>query len=264
MDTPRPEVDSQILDEISGLMEHGRPDELTLRRLDRRAEQLMRTDRPDLGWVARAAVAAFAWDVGAVEDISRRARQAFGRNAVQIANLSVSHKHVNLMDQAVEYAREATEIAPGDATIMDHLLQGLALSGRWSEALAISREFIQRVGPTHAGPVATEIEAAFPMRLDWLAQAGVSEEQLQFELREAWAAMREAQVRSAGEQSWFEEDWEGGSGTFCVRIQFPGDIDLEMRLGSLLGPRLAQLPHWDPTRLSVDFAYHREDADATA
>jgi hypothetical protein len=262
MDTPRPQVDVGLLNEIGNLMRNGRPEELVLRRYARRAEQLLGTEHPEVGWSAKAAVAALAWDSDGLINLAQRARQAIGADPTQIANLSVSFKHVNLMDHALECAREAAALAPGARFAAEQLIGSLLLTGHWSEALVTARELHRRLGD-NAGRTPGEVEEIVPPRLEWLAQIGIDEEQVQRELREAWGVMREAEVRYADEEADLAEDYEGGSSTLCLRLKFNGDVDLEMKLGSMLAPRLARLPGWDPTRLSVDFAYLREDADAT-
>lgn len=264
--SPSPQVNTPFLNELVRLMSNGPPAELVLRRYERQAEQLFHTDRPEWGWVAHAAVAALAWDASTALEMCSKGAQAVGSNPEVLANFAVSLKHLNEFEAALQYARQATEASPVNGFALRHHVGALLQLGRWSDALAMAERYVGRVGNEQAQNI-PEIVDMFRSWMSCLGDGGVSERQVQLELAQCWAVLRENRIRCGQLLVSCDENPEGGAPTMVLRLTFVGEIEDEMRLGALLAQRLSRLESWDPTRLSVDFEYveqfEHEDADAT-
>jgi tetratricopeptide (TPR) repeat protein len=262
MPGPRPAVDTRFLEQIGIAIASGEaPQPLAVKRFERQIEQLRHTDRPELVWVGRLSLAALTWDSARAFEVARAARAAAGANGQLLANIALAFEQMNEMDAALEYAQLAVNASPTYRFAVANRIHVLLALGRWSEAIRATDEYVALVGSSQVDP--TLVDDTRP-RLAGIAAAGVTESQVQQELALCWAVLRERQVRHRRMTSYNEQDPESGSELFVVRIEILGDIEREMELEEQLAPRLAALPGWDPTRLSVGYTYAvQEYADAS-
>jgi tetratricopeptide (TPR) repeat protein len=263
MSNPTPAVDTQFFRELESLIGNGRPAAEEVVVFQRKAEALFNTPSPEYGWVGRALVASYAWDFEALKDLGRRASLAVGGEPVILANLAVALMQVHEHEESLQYSRLAFQRAPSHPFCVRQFAGGLMRLGRYAEALRTLNAHLALAGPAPDESLVHDAKLCAE-RIAICKEVGVGEPLLRSQFDEAYAVLRNALVRSNHDGMRTIEDPDTGARSACLRIFFHGDVEDELRLGSALATRLAALPGWDPTHLSVDFAYSREDADALA
>jgi hypothetical protein len=255
----RPQLDTSALDEIFQALNRGEVvPPFTVKRLERRVEQLRGAGALKEYWTARVGLAALTWQVDEAIALAEKAHLVLGDQPKVLTNLAAMLSGVSALPQAMFYSRLAHDVAPAYHIGMWGLFANLEQLGRLTEAVQAAQDFVARVGPDQAGDIPERIAQA-RKRVEGLQAAGVPEEVLQSELIYARQVAQEQQVRVIAMTTHNDMDHDSDAERFIVRLIFRGDIEREIELESELAPRLATVPGWNPTKLAVGFAYLEDE-----
>jgi tetratricopeptide (TPR) repeat protein len=261
----KPQVKVECLEELQRIIDRNeRPTDFEVARFRKQANDAISTDRPWIGWVMRSALEAALWNPEAALDVVQRAEKAVGRNSDALGNLAISLKHLCLMDRALTLMQRAHAIDPLDPRTLGHLAGILYALGMMEDATALVREYLRLAGPSGDASAKTSLIELERVN-EGLKRANIPEARLREECSIALEVLRAAKTRWLILEIEFQTDPDSGEEALLARYTFHGDIEHEMRLGAMLAERLAETENWNPTKLSVDFAYvEREDAVVTA
>jgi hypothetical protein len=229
------------------------PTPFDIRRLEADAAKLENSDRSEASTV-RAAIAALRWDVSDARRWSEKACLSDGSATTRI-NASVTFRFLNQLEIASEYALQAYRLAPLDVEVAQHTVGMLSSAGRLREALECFTDYLAKVG----SGASWDLDVA--QLVSVLDASNISEAQLRSEVMAAMGILTDARIRYSNVQYEVATEPDGGY-AIAAKVQFVGDIDTEIRLESALAHKLADMPEWDPTRLSVEFEYLTEDDHA--
>ena len=229
------------------------PTAFDLRRLEADAQKLENADRAE-AFTVRAAIAALRWDVVDARFWSEKACLSDASSTTRM-NASVTFRYLNELDLATDYALEALRLAPLDVDAAQHAVGLLMVSGRLNEAM---QNFIEH--HRKAGSEAT-LDPAVHAVARLLEAAGIGEEQLRAEINAGMRVLSAAKIRHRCVQYEVSAEPDGGA-VAAVKIQFVGDLETEIRLESELAHKLADMPSWNPAKLSVEFEYETEEDHA--
>ena len=229
------------------------PTPFDLKRLEQDAKQLENAS-PSEAHTVRAGICALKWDANGAAFWSEKACLANG-GATTRSNASVTFRYLNDLSRAIQYAHQAVKTAPLDRGGVLHLAALLVSAGRVAEAVAVRNEYLHRVPdgpPLENGP--ERISGFFD-------ELGIREDQVHEEIAAAMLVLSEDRVRYDDVE--YESDYEpDGAGLLVVKVKFRGDLAAEMRLESRLAQKLADMPRWNPSKLSVEYEYVMEVSDA--
>jgi hypothetical protein len=259
----RPQVDVAHLDEVGMYMSRNEPVPADLiLKCRRNGEALLKTEDAAWGWTTVVACAAAAWDVDEAQRLARNAINAIGDHPVLLANLSVSFKHLCRVDLAVQYSSLAHKLVPHEAGFVLCYCDDLFMLGQFSRGLHVASSANRLTGSANDKESVQHLVGLFQRVVADLDFAAVSESQVQSEVALALQVMAETRNRYDGCHMSRDDDPEDGSCSLAFNVDFFGSLEDELRLGSLLAPRLSDLPKWDPCSLNTGFAYQLREQHA--
>lgn len=226
------------------LAQGGVPTIFDIRRLERDIAAL---EKADIGeaYIARSGLCAITWDVEQATAWVERACTVDGAYETSL-NAGITLRYLNRSDLAVDYALQAVQRAPLSLNAANFATVTLAGDGRLQQAVEVQRAFAKRVPDHHE--FSFDAEAFFAA----FQEAGVSEGQLQAEIRAAMRVLSAERVRHSSLTYGYSVEPDGGR-MLTVAVEFPGSIEDELRLEGMLAARLVDQPGWNPCKLSVEF-----------
>jgi hypothetical protein len=232
------------------------PNEFAVAGLRREVSKLMPIDAA-AGHTVLAGVAALLWDFDGVRNHCRQAL-AFDNSAPVMQNAAINLRNAALMSEAANTMLDAAKSDRLNLVAQREAVDFLYMVGRLDDAKSVMKDNLERGVPIG-------IEDGFnPSRaLEALEAVKVQEEQLIAELRAVYAVLAEMKIRPRGYGFAMEESPDGGLTLACT-ITINGDFRDEIRVETELADRLAELPSWNPSSLSMRIEGVEEHADNAA
>lgn len=231
------------------------PSEFELRRIEKAADNLAKVDAA-AAFTVKGAIAALRWDADSAETCCRKAC-ALERSPMVLNNSALTFKFLNRFDLAIEFAKSALALAPLDPLTATSTLGYLFATGHFAEVAALIRKHNYQEEQYPSLPFqALEFDR---LRVD----LGISTEQIDFEIDSVFSVLKKHKKRMQGSRVEAVNDPDGGQ-CIVIEIEFFGDLHQEIVLEAELAHALAASPDWNPSRLSVEFAYIALDVSQPA
>ena len=131
---------SELIDRLNAVVLEAEVDELVLRRIRHEAQQLMGADPVE----AHTVLGAIATLEGRADDVRKHFRVALqqsGHSASVSRNYSCSLLALGRPDEAFDIAKQASEQAPDDPAVLEHLISAALQAGRLLEARTFRKRF---------------------------------------------------------------------------------------------------------------------------
>ena len=180
---------AELIDRLNAVRGGTEVDDLVLRRIRQEAQQLMGADPVE----AHTVLGALASLEGRADEVQKHFRVALrqsGHSASVSRNYSSSLLALGRLDEAFEIARQASERAPDDLAILEHLISTALQAGRLLEARTFRKRF-GRLSPERSLPG----ESVEQMLDDAVDRGVFREESVQEVLRTAHETLAAAGVR---------------------------------------------------------------------
>ena len=131
---------AELIDRLNAVMLGAEVDDLVLRRIRHEAQRLMGAD-PVEAHTVLGAIATLEGRADEVRQHFRVALQHSGHSASVSRNYSCSLLALGLPDEALDIAKQASDRAPDDLALLEHLITAALEAGRLLEARTFRRRF---------------------------------------------------------------------------------------------------------------------------
>jgi len=236
--------EADLLHQLEALFQQDSPpNEFAVAGLRREASKLMPINAAG-GHTVLAGVAALLWDFDGVRNHCRQAL-AFDHSAPVMQNAAINLRHAALMPEAASMMLDAARLDRLNLEAQREAIDFLYMVGRLTDAAYVKDDNVGR-------GVSIGMDGDFDPRraLEVLAEVNVQEEQLIAELKAAYEVLAELKIRPRGYGFSMEESPDGGL-TLACGITINGNFEDEIRVETVLADRLAELPGWNPSSLSM-------------
>ena len=236
--------EADLLHQLEALFKHDAPpNEFAVAGLKREASRLMPIDAT-AGHTVLAGVAALLWDFDGVRNHCRQAL-AFDRSALVMQNAAINLRNAALMPEAADMMLDAAKRDRLNLKAQREAVDFLYMVGRLRDAMSVMNDNVGR-----GVPMGNNDEFNPRRALEALGAVNVQEEQLIAELAAVYGLLAEMKIRPRGYGFELEESPDGGLTLACA-ITINGDFRDEIRIETVLADRLAELPSWNPSSLSM-------------
>lgn len=226
------------------LISRDTPDEMTLRRLERDAENLMKVDAAD-AYIVLAGIAAVRWDLDRVLSYSRNAIKLDPRSLPTLVNAALNMHNANFMNEAAEQVVSALGYVHADGETWSRAVNYLVYAGQFHRAAEILRDGMNR-GLAFPDDTEEAIEYA-----DLVDRHQIDPEQLKFEFSVVASVLQANHKRVRAFAFSEYVDPEGGA-CLVATIGVDGTVADEIRLDAEIAPRFAESAGWNPNKLSIE------------
>lgn len=248
MATGQPQsIGEALFKQVTGLFEDSAPvSAFLLMKLKNDADKLQKVDAVEAS-VVKSAIAAYEWQY---EEANYWVRNsvALRKSAVNYQNAAVTMRALNDFKNAHKYSLLAAECAPNDPELVIYCVTSMLLAGNFSGAHKIASPF--RENNAELSVICHEIEQLQQA----IKEIGISEGRILMEMEMACAIATANKVRINSAEHLISTDPDGGKSIY-VPLKFFGDLNTELRLEAGFSAELASDEHWDPLKLSIEFAH---------
>lgn len=225
--------------------------EWELRSLSSEAEKLAKVS-PVEASIVKAGIAVLKWDH---EQVCYWASNAvrLDPNIETKLNASMLLRLIGDTLGAADYAEQAISLAPNNVEKIVLGADAFIFDGRLQSCLSILRSLPAGIDVVERaiGEIQSHVIS--------IQKSGVTEQQVQAQLRIATRLATSRKVRILGLQMFGSTDPLDGIHSFVIEVVFLGSLQEELELEDALAEELSKIENWEPSRLSIEFKYQKED-----
>jgi tetratricopeptide (TPR) repeat protein len=244
----RQTIAHDLLAEISGLLQSAEVLDMHVRQSVLQKASKLETQDAAASSLVKAAVYAIDWDFEQADYWMKNSLK-LEQSAFNHLNAALTYKILGRVDLAAESAKRAYDLAPTDIEVVENAVEFLTWYGNFAGANAIYLHALDK-GIWRSA----HLDYDFGPHLSYMSDAGLTEEQIRFEVQAAHTVLAKNKRRFVGGQVELFVDHEQDA-TLSIRVEFIGDIQEQIRFESELAVVFSDYQNWNPNKLSTEISY---------